>query len=964
MTVKPQTYQTRQYLGIILFWAWNLIFLAFMTLGFAPRLLPDLLIAVRTATIPGTYLLYALILALIPIITIVLGLTVFRRTPDRLFALGYVVEGPLMLVLTVRLFLIREATAPITFLLVLVGLGMLTFFWYLLDPAIERRGGLANGLRLAGLTLMLLASIYAAIWIAFYAVPLAAAALQFIWDTLLNLPQFISDLSKDLFRLFLDSLIWVPFSILGFLLLLFTSTLFVLTPIVVPYLSARAWWQSLKSMLDNQGWVKTALLMSLVLVVCFGVFFWANRQPQHEAFALLDTPPGSIEEANSLLDQQNAIRDGLLNAYLAPFRYLSAFGEVYHVRWLYRDIFGMRETDAVQVQNLYEQVASPLLYTPVEAKDRSSRSDNVAFRTEPQEAARLYQRFFDQTIVEGERQQIVHAVRNTWSADQAESAWQAIDDREIYLLEQALQIQEHGDWAEVELYEVYQNQTSDRQEVIYYFNLPESAVLTGVWLGNSANRGQRFEYQVAPRGAAQAVYRNETRALRDPALLEQIGPRQYRLRVFPVLPVRMTWNEDRTRSLVEEAPTLHMWLTYQTMAAEQNWPMPRLALKRNVFWDKDTERSINGNPMNNNIDAWLPPFIPAADPITPQTHRVDLPTGQQVLAVPVSQANLPALPAGLRLAAVLDRSHSMTTYADQIPTELARLQELTGADASIDVYLTSSPYRGEPPSRVRFSDLAADEIVYYGGQNAAELISQFEELRSGEIYDAVLVFTDGSGYELGENEIEVPIPAAPVWMVHLSGNLPLGYDDDTLQAIQASGGGVVGDLDQALSRLAIGLTQGQNSPQVEFVSSDLLDGYLWTVLPVNDIEGEALSQEPGFAAFAARRLILAEMQRYRGELSQISTLDQLHALAQQYSIVTPYSSMIVLVNFEQQHLLDHLAEGSDRYQREFEELGDTLPSTTTPLTGVPEPHEWLLIGLAVIMLLLYASRKRLAFLRI
>jgi hypothetical protein len=106
------------------------------------------------------------------------------------------------------------------------------------------------------------------------------------------------------------------------------------------------------------------------------------------------------------------------------------------------------------------------------------------------------------------------------------------------------------------------------------------------------------------------------------------------------------------------------------------------------------------------------------------------------------------------------------------------------------------------------------------------------------------------------------------------------------------------------------------------------------------------------------------MQRYRGELSQISTLDQLHALAQQYSIVTPYSSMIVLVNFEQQHLLDHLAEGSDRYQREFEELGDTLPSTTTPLTGVPEPHEWLLIGLAVIMLLLYASRKRLAFLRI
>ena len=48
--------------------------------------------------------------------------------------------------------------------------------------------------------------------------------------------------------------------------------------------------------------------------------------------------------------------------------------------------------------------------------------------------------------------------------------------------------------------------------------------------------------------------------------------------------------------------------------------------------------------------------------------------------------------------------------------------------------------------------------------------------------------------------------------------------------------------------------------------------------------------------------------------------------------------MIVLVNLEQQRLLDHLAQGSDRFDREFEELKDTMPSTTTPLTGVPEPH--------------------------
>jgi putative PEP-CTERM system integral membrane protein len=843
---------------------------------------------------------------------------------------------------------------------------MATFLWYVIDPTTENRSWISSGIRLVGLTLMLLVSIYAAVWIAFYAFPLIAAAFQFIIETLANLPRFLAEFSEDLIDLFLESLIWVPFTILGFLLLLYTATLFVLTPIAVPWLSARAWWRSFSSLKDTHGWVRPALLLTATLIICLTLAIWSNQQPQHKAFALLENPPTSAEQAQSLLEQQESIRAGLLNAYLAPFRYLSAYGEVYHVRAIYRDVFNMTEADAAAIQSLYERVASPMLYNPVQSIDRASRQDNIAFQREPQEAARLYQSFFDQTIVDGERQQIVHAVRNTWSQDQAESAWQAVDEREVYLLNQEVQIQEHDDWAEVELYEVYQNQTADRQEVIYYFNLPESAVLTGVWLGNSPDREERFIYQVAPRGAAQAVYRNETRELRDPALLEQIGPRQYRLRIFPVPPIRTTWNDNRSRTLVEEAPTLHMWMTFQTMASENGWPMPQLALNRNVFWDNGTTRLLNGSPLKNNSDAWLPATFPPTETITPRPHQVDLPSGQQVLAIPASQVDLPVLPIDLRLAVVLDRSHSMTTHAELVTTELTRLQEIAGPEATIDLYLTASPYRGEQPSRVVISDLNEHEIVYFGGQNAAELLAQYEELRSDDRYDAVLVFTDGSGYELGENGIAVPIPEAPVWMVHLGSDLPLGYDDKTLEAIQASGGGVVGDLDQALSRLAVAPIEEGGSSGIEPVSRDLIDGYLWTVLPAGHPESLDTKSDPtetGFTPFAARRLILEEMHRYGGDLSKITSLDNLHALAQEFSIVTPYSSMIVLVNLEQQRLLDHLAEGSDRFDREFEELKDTVPSTTTPLTGVPEPHEWLLIGLAVIMLLLYASRRHLALLR-
>jgi putative PEP-CTERM system integral membrane protein len=116
--------------------------------------------------------------------------------------------------------------------------------------------------------------------------------------------------------------------------------------------------------------------------------------------------------------------------------------------------------------------------------------------------------------------------------------------------------------------------------VLYYFSLPESAVITGVWLGESENRAERFEYIVAPRGAAQAVYRNEVRRNVDPALVEQIGPRQYRLRVFPVPPVEMTYDSETARSNIGEAPPLHLWLTWKTLAQQDGWPAPQLTMKR------------------------------------------------------------------------------------------------------------------------------------------------------------------------------------------------------------------------------------------------------------------------------------------------------------------------------------------------------------------------------------------------
>jgi putative PEP-CTERM system integral membrane protein len=194
-------------------------------------------------------------------------------------------------------------------------------------------------------------------------------------------------------------------------------------------------------------------------------------------------------------------------------------------------------------------------------------------------------------------------------------------------------------------------------------------------------------------------------------------------------------------------------------------------------------------------------------------------------------------------------------------------------------------------------------------------------------------------------------------MVHLGGDFPLGYDDATLEAIQASGGGVSGDVEEAMIRLALSLRadQGASPP-------DVVDGYLWSTIPtevaetVQDITIH--TADDGFAALAARRLILDAMRRQRGTLDQLDTLDHLHAIAVGQSIVTPYSSMIVLVNARQGNRLDQLEGLNDRFQREYEEVGETTPQNPFSVTGVPEPEEWLLLALVAAMLIWYLRTRR------
>lgn len=951
-----------------LFWAWNAIFLAFMLLGFAPLLLPGLFLGAQANIIPPGIVLTALLLILIPILAVILGITLLRREPRKLFAFGYAVEGPLMLLVAIRFFVVRELTPVLALVFAVAALGMLTFMWQLLDKRIDARGAFATHLRLLGMTLFGLVAIYAGIWLAFYAIPIGGFLLRGLLDGLLHLDNVFRGLWNALAD-FPRNAMLIPFMLFGTVSFGFSATLLVLMPLAVPVLVVRAWWRAVKNYRARFGTVPAAILTGAITTVCVLLFVVSNQQPQGTAFAMLESPPSGPLQAQQLAAQEGAVRAGLLNAYLAPQRYISSVGEVQHIRELYSSVFGPAPKNFIGIERAYEVVASPLLYQPAEGAVQDPRWNDGAMIRESNKAAKLYENYFDETIFNGERDAVLGALGSTWDVAGAAQAVQTADDRQVHLNRQELNVVEHGDWADFELHEEYQNESGQRREVLYFITLPESAVITGVWLGNSADRSARFAYRVSPRGAAQQAYREQVRQNIDPALVEQIGPRQYRVRVFPIEPKSIGTDRNDfgfSSPFIRQGPPMHLWLTWRVLGQSDAWTLPYLAEKRNAYWDSKTVRLLNGNPLTVRVDEWLPSTLPAGTTITPTAHRFDLPGGQTVVAQPLPAASLPPLPGGLLLAVVLDRSRSMLPLAQDVDAALAQFKSISARGTKIDLYLTTSKYRGERAARAALDSLDPGMLTYVGGQNPAELLQQFGELRGAETYDAIFVLTDGTGYALGANDAKPAAVNAPLWFVHLGGKFPLGYDDATLQEIQSTGGGVTGSLQDALNRfsVALALKRGASLPGLGTASHandavvDWVDNYLWLTVPTGDAQsrfGEIPSQE-NFAPFAARRLILASVQRERASLGQLNTLDQLHALAKQYGVVSPYSSMIVLVNAQQQRLLDYLENKGDRFDREIEAVGQT--QSPFDVTAVPEPHEYLLMALGIILVVWYARQRK------
>ncbi|MEA5567097.1 TIGR02921 family PEP-CTERM protein [Anabaena sp. UHCC 0399] len=909
-----------------IFWLWNLTFLMFVYFGIMPWIAVPLFQATLQGDIPAEFSLTLVTLIAIPTISSLIGGKFFITQPLQLIRLFYGVEAPLFVLCLLRLFVIRELTPASTQIIATIGICIAAFGGELFFGYASRRKNTLQWVQMLAHSLMLLFGIYAGVILLFYALPLAAFLVQeFVkFEWLKGLWYILTDFS-------LIGGLWLV--ALWFLLFAFSATLFIFMPSALAAMYVNSGSRILQAFARDYGNKKTLAGASAVVIAFFITFISLQQQPQALAFSLLADSSNNERNHQTILAKSNEIRDGLVNAYLSSYRYLSSREENNHISAMYRQVLGLDKSVANNIQNGYNFLMSPFLY-------QGSEKD-------AEKAEKLYAEFFDTPLQKAEKAAVSHAVQSTFNQQEVKAGLLNINEKKVWLASQQVTIKEHGDWADVELYEVYKNQTREVQEVFYSFSLPESAVITGLWLGDTNKLSQRFPFTVSPRGAAQKVYNSQVRRERpvDPALLEQVGPRHYRLRAFPIPPN----NVLQIQGQPPRATEMHLWLTYKVMGKDQGWAMPDLGEKRNIFWSQDTKRTRNGKAINFKQDDWLEEFVPASSKVQPALHEVNLENGDRIIAKPLSPKDY-SLPKTQRIALVLDTSRSMGSHTKELAQTWDWLKQHGFADKDLtnnDADLYISVAKGAEPQRLDdIQQFQAEKTTFYGTLQPQQMLEQFNQLRGDTAYDAVLLISDEGSYELSrKNKIVVASPA-PLWMVHLGG-LPAAYNDGMIKSIQDTGGGVSEDIAEVLQRIATKSALGDSVVSV-------VDNYAWYLQKTDTAEVNNPQPSADLQPLAARQLILSLSKQIK--LDNLKSLDAIHAIAKKYEIVSPYSSMLVLVNDEQRRLLKEAEAASDRFDRKIEDGKETLTKPNNPLktsTSIPEPSGgWILaIGAAAIFIL-------------
>jgi putative PEP-CTERM system integral membrane protein len=891
------------------FWLWNGLFILLAGFFIIPAVIVPLVAGTIEGSIPVDILLCSVAIVAIVIGSIIAATWVRSNlSPDdakvALWNTFYGIEGTLLTLMVYRLFFARELNGSITVLLSGIFLSVCLLIMYTFFSRIKLPNKITMVVQCAWIVPMMV-SLYFGILLSFYVPPAAIGLVKLLFE-------IGRDLNLISFNL-IFYLIWILF-------FFFTASLLLVLPVVSNWLFITKGIEAIKR--SNTIFGKRATIITTAAIGSMFVLaaIMLDQNQSGDVLTKLDKKVTTRDERSVLLSEENRLRKQLRNAYLASYRYLSTVNNN-HIEEMYKKI--APESFCKFLQNMFNTVAFPFIY---KGKD---------FNADQEKAKLLYEQFFDIPVQQAEIAAINKSLNATWNREEAKAGLLNTNKKFVHLAEQKISVTQSKTLATVTIFEEYQNQTFTNQEVFYYFTLPENAVVSGLWLSDEKSIPKKYAFTVSPRGAAQEVYNNQVYVSQDPAIIEKVGPVQYRLRAFPV-PAKISMN----RRSETENQVLQLWLEYKAFSyPDGTIPMPTLQEKRNIYWDRKTKRTADRAFRYKNTLDWMP--ISTSVKAFPFGDEFVIPVNDSLRLYAKKVSDEKEYHFGGKTAIVIDRSKSMEKVQKELVSVINKFQGLFN---EYTLFLGSYEW-----SAVSSKEKDIKDIQFFGASTLSDLIQQtHDHLLQSDQFTRIIICTDKSGYELSKDSDTSIDFNIPVSILHVGGKIPAAYPDQLMETVARSKGVFASSLNDLSIRLH---TQELQSNEKNYL------GMIGPYSVYSMADSAKLRTTASIAEYPEIRPVFAHMflQDFasRNDMKNLDNLDYVHNLAKDNSLVTRYSSMIVLVNDAQKKQLEEAENKSDRFNREIESGSEIIAKPINPMqvSTTPEPYEWMLIVCLVILLL-------------
>lgn len=890
--IKKDSNLGKWLLGII-FWGYNLLYIFSLLVYLGNFLLNsnfrvDIIELVKDL---GTHRVVFLgIAAVVPLITVFSALKLVKnKTTNKLATLFFLFEIPLVVLPLFLSNIFQNPTPIIWFFLAIFVLSIPVFFFHILDMRSESKEITLVITSLRELTLL---SVGYAVLLYSFAVPLILGGIiRMISEYFVN----------DVLRI-TSSYYPRYFNPFEFLLTIFFGGIFILIVLsltVGPYLLllslVKIFIKSRKELSQIFSEAKTDKLLMAVAVIWFVAFLGLSYQPNADKYierlerlSQVNTFEEKEEIAKDLLPEEVKIKRAFEDLKNVRSRYLMAKSDNY-IKDAYTEILSFGDLSAEMVQQSFVALAYPFVY------QGSLDRNNLALRN--------FEYLFGNDLYKNANR------TETKNVDLVERSVSANVDYE-------------GLIATITIKEEYKNTLTRDQEIIYEFSLPVDSVVVDLKLGPDLE----FPGIIAPKGAAGRVYQQEVSRQRDPALLEKTGPNQYRLRVFPI-PAR--------NSNIIFGKNQKVQFTYITPITFKGFGLPEYSKEQNIKTGSNLKYSINGQSVNsdgsylvdNETSQTIKSLCDRKNPILANSKFADSSTYLYPNVGLLSNTDcdkngisLTDSSNNLRIGFIFDVSYSNKNnrLISDAKKFIENNSEFLNAN-TIEVYKFNDLLsKGSVVKDNNFEEVF--DFSYFGVSDWIKAINSL----SGK-YDLVVLLTNEDQPPLKQN-ISVK-KDFPIYIVH-EGIIPPYTSGITGELLQG-GGGVFENVVDAINAGIVNSVVKKTLDSRELVQAGSIFSY-YSDVNLDQLLGvdwlNISTGQDSLSKIIAKKLIDRKIDEQDGNLdSQIGFLDTLNKFAQANSVVTPYSSLIALVNERQLQNLQQQAQNMDRYKE------TASPTTSGPI---------------------------------